>query len=427
MLVQIGLDSRTARPGVREQALRELAFGHPQETLARDVIEAAVIATCQRLELYVALPNETPVDEWVRSYLDRRCGADSRVARHLAVRVEENAVEHLFRVAGGLESAVVGEHQVLGQVRDGFRSAQDAGTIGSVLDYTFRSALTVGKRVRSEAGINTQRASLATAACTTLRNELGELAGWRYLILGAGRMAALVVEDLLAADATDITIATRTGTVDARFSTVRRVQVTSSAQLKERLPNVDVVIACTSAEGFVVTTEAITERNRPLLVIDLGMPRNVDPAVAGLANVRLEDVDGVSAALAGFRGHCERNSAAAEMMISEAVEDWRAQQRRSAQAPTIAALVRRADLIAKLELEHTLKRLNHLTERDRNEVTALARLVARQFIHQPVQYIRQAPGQSEAQVLRDLFSLDTEDAPCWSPERLASPTVGVAI
>jgi glutamyl-tRNA reductase len=403
-------------PGVRS-ALRYLV-GHA------GMHGAAVLSTCNRTEFYVTCPDEDAGDVVARiaPYLD----PDGRhnLAGYLTAMLDESAVEHLMRVACGLDSMVIGEVQVLGQLKDAIRLAQEAGTLDARLDFVLRRAVSAGKLVRSETSLGRGVGNLAEVAAEAARECCGSLRERGVLLVGAGSMSRLAARRLRAMGANIIVTArgeSRRLLADAVGGTAIR-----PSQLVEFAPRLDAVLCCTSSDVVVVdaATVAAMQRARqgaPLCIVDLAVPRDVDPAAAHVGGVTLVDIDDVGRRLLGHEAvRRQAVAAATEIVEREARRTMTVIGERDAAAPTITALLRRAEAIRRRELERTLSRSPELDATIRERIDVLTASLVRKLLHAPVTHLRESSDDpSVALTLRQAFDLDDTELDGRRAERRA--------
>ena len=387
------------------------------------VTEAMVLSTCNRVEVYAVVDAFHGGLAVVGQVLSEHSGMSmGDLTKYAYVRYSEAAVEHLFAVASGLDSAVVGEQQVLGQVRRAYGTAEANRTVGRVLHELAQRALSVGKRVHSETAIDAAGASVVSVALGMAECRLGGLTGKTAVVIGAGAMGALSVAHLTRAGVEHIHVLNRSLSRAQRLARkIRESGVRAEALALDRLPgalaDADVVVTCTGAISTVVSLADVhhalasarrDEAAHPLVICDLGMPRDVDPAVAGLPGVWVVDVERVqhepSARAAAADVDAARHIVAAE------VATYLAGQRMAEVTPTVTALRQRAADVVEAELMRLENRLPGLASADREEVARTVRRVVDKLLHAPTVRIKQlasAPGgDSYAEALRELFELD---------------------
>jgi glutamyl-tRNA reductase len=387
------------------------------------VTEAMVLSTCNRVEVYAVVDAFHGGLSAIGQVLAEQSGMSlGDLTKYAYVRYSEAAVEHLFAVASGLDSAVVGEQQVLGQVRRAYAAAEANRTVGRVLHELAQRALAVGKRVHSETGIDAAGASVVSVALGMADVKLGGLKGKTAVVVGAGAMGALSAAHLTRAGIRDIHVVNRSLPRAQRLA--RKIRESGAAaealsldRLASALADADVVVSCTGAVRPVVSLADVHnalaatrryEADLPLVICDLGMPRDVDPAVAGLPGVWVVDMDRVqrepSARAAAADAEAARHLVAAE------VATYLAGERMAEVTPTVTALRQRAADVVEAELLRLDHRLPGLESTQRDEVARTVRRVVDKLLHAPTVRIKQlasAPGgDSYAEALRELFELD---------------------
>ncbi|GAB3035475.1 glutamyl-tRNA reductase [Mycobacterium bourgelatii] len=387
------------------------------------VTEAMVLSTCNRVEVYAVVEAFHGGLAVIGQLLSEHSGMPmGELTQHAYVRYSEAAVEHLFAVASGLDSAVVGEQQVLGQVRRAYATAEANRTVGRVLHELAQRALSVGKRVHSETAIDAAGASVVSVALDLADRRLGGLAGKTAVVVGAGAMGALAAAHLTRNGIGQIRVLNRSSSRAQRLAAkIRQSGVQSSAapleDLAEALADADVVVSCTGAVRPVVSLADVhhalaasqrDETTKPLVICDLGMPRDVDPAVAGLPGVFVVDVDRVQHEPSAHAAASDVD--AARRIVATEVATYLAGQRMAEVTPTVTALRQRAADVVEAELLRLDNRLPGLQSAEREEVARTVRRVVDKLLHAPTVRIKQlasAPGgDSYAEALRELFELD---------------------
>jgi glutamyl-tRNA reductase len=414
--VVVGVDHARAPLAIRER----LAFAGPDlaeglRLLSGYVGEGAILSTCNRTEVYAVVERGCPVTPLRRFLRDSRGLPERALDDVLYTRTRREAARHLFRVASGLESMILGEPQILGQVRDALASARAAGAAGPVLSRLFAEALRVGKLARTETGIARNRLSVPHAAVDLAADHLGGLRGRAAVVLGAGEMAALTAKLLRAAAVDDLAIANRTPERAAALAAATGGRAVAPGALGAELARADVAVSAAVAPRYLVDRATLDRghdrRPAPLVVIDLAVPRSVDPALAGHDRVALFAVDDLAAVAAGHRERYAAEVARTEAIVDDAAGAFVAWLAQRAAVPTIAALRRRAEATRQRELEAALRKLGHLSERDRNVVAALSVGITNTLLHEPVTRLRGDVGAGDlAGAARRLFALETEAA-----------------
>jgi glutamyl-tRNA reductase len=390
-LLAVGVSHHHAPLEVRERLF--LADGHAAELateLASDGSEAVVLSTCNRTEVYLFGGDA----EHAREELERRSGLE--LGDVLATWEESDAVEHLFRVSAGLDSLVPGEAQILGQVRQAYDAALTAGATGPLLNRLFEEALHAGKRVRTEARLAELPGSVAASAVELADRTLGGLERRRALLFGAGKMSELAAVDLKARGA-EVVFSSRTlesaeelaGRVGGRAAAFDAVAV--------ELTDADLVLSATRCPYPILHAEAVQPRTKPLVLVDLAVPRDLDPAIGELEGCTLFDIDALGEGLVGRE---EDVREAEEIVAQEAARfaEWR---RSRGAAGAIRDLRRRAETIRAEELARAEPRLAELSPRERKTVETLTAQIVNKLLHAPTVRAKQAGSEP----LRDLFAL----------------------
>lgn len=411
MLSTIGLNHRTCPLEVREQlSFADADFPRALAALRAipGVMEAFLISTCNRTEVYLITPGRPPVDLVIQRLAGLRGTRADLFAPFLMLRQGEDAARHLLRVAAGLEAMIVGERQILGQVKRAFTAARESGTIGPVLHRLVQLAIASGRRVHAETGLGRRNASVPHAAAALCRSVWGNVDGRAVAIAGAGEMGALVAKTFAAERMQVRVIANRT-LHGARILAARYgAQAVPLDGLQAVLARVDALIVSVGADQPIVDAESLAgiARQEPLLVIDIGVPRGVDPAVGRLPRVTLYDLDALVPA-GHPPEHLPEDLAAAEAVVEESLEAFLRWHGTRAAVPVIAALHRRAEVIVDEELMRARGRLRGLDERQRRAVRGVVEGALRKMLHAP--FVRLRARGDDARVLalaRELFDLD---------------------
>lgn len=428
-ILLFGVSHRSAPVSVLEQ----LSFDESDQVKIVDqvlqsplVAEAIVLSTCNRVEVYAVVDAFHGGLAAIGQVLSEYSGMPmAELTKYAYVRYSEAAVEHLFAVASGLDSAVIGEQQVLGQVRRAYTAAEANRTVGRVLHELAQRALSVGKRVHSETAIDAAGASVVSVALHLAERKLGTLVGKTAVLIGAGAMGALSAAHLTRAGIGGIRVLNRSVSRAQRLACkIGEAGIKSEAlpldHVTDALAGADLVISCTGAVSAVVSLadvhHALAAADRrpadgidsPLVICDLGMPRDVDPAVAGLPGVWVVDVDRVQREPSAHATVAD--VAAARRIVADEVAHYLAGQRMAEVTPTVTALRRRAAEVVEAELLRLDNRLPDLEVAQRAEVARTVRRVVDKLLHAPTVRIKQlasAPGgDSYAEALRELFELD---------------------
>jgi len=417
-VVVIGLNHRTAPLDLLERtAIDDARLPKVLHDLCsrQHLSEAVVLSTCNRTEVYAVAERFHAGYEDVRNFFsDLSFLSSEDFAGHLYIHYDDAAVTHLFSVAAGLDSAVIGESEILGQVGAAWELARNEGTTASALNLVFRHALEVGKRVRTETGIGRGITSVAQAAVAMATDRLGSLSGRRVLLLGAGEMAETMAVAIASAGEVDVVVANRTWdtaqTLAERFDG-RAVRL---SDLPTELAQTDVLLTSTGATTIMLEhadlTAAMARRDgRPLLIVDIAMPRDVDPSAGDIEGVTLLDMDDLRRFVDVGLAARHREATRARGLIEEELVRYRAMTSAREAAPIVTALRDRAESIRQAELRRMQARLGDLDERQRAAVDAVTKGIVSKLLHDPTVRLKDASGTAKGdrlgEALRDLFDL----------------------
>ena len=423
-LLALGISHKTAPLELRERvAFTEgRAAGMVRELVeAPEVHEAVAISTCNRTELYLVAPDGVGAESLALGVLARE--ADIRpteLVGHLYSLRAADGAAHLFRVTAGLDSMIIGEAEVQGQVKRAYELALVEGATGPILNRLFRGALAAGKRARSETGISQTGVSVPSVAVELAQRALGDLSSRLVLVVGAGETAELTARALAARGVEPAFIANRR--YDRAIGLAQRFggRAVRFEELPAQMESADIVVASTSSPHHVVEPEALAEvmtarEGRPLLVIDLAVPRDVHPDCRQVDGVSLHDMDDLQALVERNASGREAEARRAESVLRSELarfERWLASQDVT---PTVASLRERATEIVDRVLAENEPRWESLTEGDRERMQAMARAIASRLLHEPTLRLKRSSGEDDAYLyvnaLRELFGLDAPTAP----------------
>jgi glutamyl-tRNA reductase len=422
-LLVIGVTHRSAPVSVLE-SLAVPTADVPEllaELLRRPYVrEAVVLSTCNRVEVYADVSAFHGGLTDIGAVLAERSGLPATMlAGYLRVHYEAEAVRHAFEVASGLDSMVVGEAQILGQLRDSYSLAVDADSAGRQLHELMQQALRVGKRAHSETGIDRAGQSIVTAALSLA----GELTGRRALVVGAGSMGSLALATLRRAGAGELTVTNRSAGRARRLAELYDAVAVPFTELAAAVADVDLVVCATASTGQVLRAELVGDRaDRPLHVIDLAVPRDVAPQVAMLPGVDVIDLERLGHELPDPVGLGADRLAVEEIVAAE-VETFLGWLRSGDVAPTVAALRTRADELVATELGRLVQRRPDLTDEQRAEVAHAVHRIVQRLLHAPTVRVRElaaAPGGDRyADLVRELFDLEIPTNPTGAGLRAA--------
>ena len=401
-LVLVGVNHKTAPIELRERiAIGRDELPEATRTLASmpGVAECMIVSTCNRVELLVAVEGD---DVDPAEFLFRQFAVDPAVlAPHLYEHRDRDAVRHLFRVAASLDSMVVGEPQILGQVKEAFAVARAAGTVSGQLEYLLQSAFAAAKKVRSETEIGSNSVSIASVAVDLARKIFGSLHGRTVFLVGAGKMSELAARHLVQQGAGKILVANRTQDRAERMAEEFDGRVIPFERLYDAASEADIVITSTGAPHPIFRPEhghafLHRRRNRPMFFIDIAVPRDVDPAMNKLEGIFVYDIDDLQQVASAHMEERSRQAVDAETLVDAEVE--RFQQRRMTVnvVPAIVALQQKAEEIRVAELERIHARLGTLSEEQSAAVEALTRGMVNKFLHPHMQAIKKAAREGDS-------------------------------
>lgn len=424
-LVVVGLNHKTAPVDLLERlAITEEMLPKALHQLAtyEHVLEGAILSTCNRIEVYAVVSKFHGGAQDVRNFFAEFCHiAPEEFVDRLYTYHDEGAVRHLFRVAAGIDSMVIGESEILGQVRRAFQHAAAEGMVQRKLNYALRQALRVGKRARSETAIGRNPVSISSAAVELARQAFSDqtLEGKRVVVVGAGKMGRLAMQALHHAGARDVTVVNR-GEVRAREAEAAfDVKIRSFNELRAAIGEADIVLTSTTATEAVIdealVRSAISKRTEPLFFVDIAVPRDVDPGVGELSGVVVKDIDDLRGVVESGVGSRLTEVSSVEAIIEQEIDHFLEWEKASEIGPTVATLVRRADSLRASEIAHMRKRLGPLTPEQEEALDQLTRKIVAKLLHPPLNKAKELSsskqGHTYLAALRDLFELDDDDQP----------------
>ncbi len=417
-MVVVGLNHKTAPVAVREQ----LAIAEPElaEPLAHfrhpDLHEMVILSTCNRVEIYMEARDTAACVAACTDFLSTYRGIEATAFEpHLVYRYDAEAVHHLFRVAASLDSLVVGEPQILGQVKAAYLAAQQAGRTSLVFNQLFDRALGVGKAVRHETGINDHAVSVSYAAVELAKKIFESLQQRTAMVLGAGETSELAARHLVRQGVTSMFVANRTHDRAVRLAQTLQAKAIHWESLEEHLVHADIVVSSTAAPDPIVDKRMVqramrARRGQSMFFIDIAVPRDIDPAVNDVENVFLYDIDDLEHVIAANRREREREALVAEEIVWREVRQFEQWLEARDAVPTIVALRRQTDRIRQEELEKALTKLGPLDKKQRQAIEALTSGIVNKLLHAPTVNLKRSTQQGRlrdyVQLVRHLFNLD---------------------
>ncbi len=435
-LALIGLSHKTCPVEVRERlaftapGVLERALEYLKNTLGPNGIEAVLLSTCNRTELYLATPDgaELSTEEMVELIVAARGeDADQHLPPYLEERRGHRVIEHLFRVASGLESMVLGENDIIRQVKEAYSQANNHAVCGKVLTSLFHESFRVSKRARTEFEMQRGAFSVGHAAAELAESVFdGSLRGHSVMLLGAGKMSETTARHLAASGASSVLVANRTFDRAARLAEALNGRAIPYEDFTSHLARTDIVIASTAAPHVVVTKAMVESvlrerRHRPLFLIDIAVPRDIEASVGDLPDVFLYNIDDLQAVVDSDLSERRRRASRAEVLVREEAMAFAAHLRANqTAAPLVSSLRAKQHAIVQEEMARLRRRLPHLDETDWSAIEAFARSIENKTLHDPTlkvkEYAAPAPGQeaeAEAKIatVREIFGLNEAATP----------------
>ena len=410
-LALVGINHRTAPVEVRER------MSIPESQLQEAVVdlvhregikEGLILSTCNRVEVIASAEDDVAPEPVIRKFLadHHQCNL-ALYENYFYHHRQQEAIAHLFRVASSLDSMIVGEPQILGQLKQAYATAREAGGLNGTLNEICVQALAVARKVRRDTAIGASAVSVSYAAVELARKIFGDLAGKTILILGAGKMSEIAAKNLIRSGAGSILVANRTYERAVELAQAFHGTAIRIEQMLDHVEKADIVICSTSAPHYVIHRHHAEQwlaarKNRPMFFVDISVPRNIDPAVNELDNAFVYDIDDLGQVVEANKKHREREAVWADEIIQEEVQ--KAMRRLASReiVPTIVALEQRLEAIRENEIERYRGRLNGLTPQQREAVDALTHGILNKILHGPITELKSGVGRPEQSSLVSL-------------------------
>lgn len=417
--ILLGVNHKTTPVEVREKIALSGGYEEPLQRLKAlpGCRECFLLSTCNRVELLVVGVSGPQLEEQLIRFLfgDNTTVADCRGYVYIYSGID--AVSHLFTVAASLDSLIVGEAQILGQIKEAYRYASSFHTTGPLLNRLLHKTFSVAKRIRTETGIGSSAVSISSAAVELARKIFGDLRDKRVLLVGAGEMAELAAQHLVGQGVLSVTVANRTLSRAVDLAKRFDGHAVSFDELVVQLEHADIIISSTGAPTIILEKDQVkpvmrARRNKPLFFIDIAVPRDLDPGLNDLENVYLYDIDDLSQVVEMNRSERDREAKKAERIVEEETIKFQRWQEGMALTPTILELRGKADDICRQELEKTLGRMSSLTAAERQSLEKMVAAITAKILHDPLQYLKNdaCGGRDNTQIkvetLRHVFGLD---------------------
>jgi len=411
-IIVVGLNYRTAPVEIRERfALAEselpAAIGQLKQT--KSILECVIVATCNRTEIYAVVDHNHQCGHYIRSFLANRFGLPrEQFAQYLYMHEEDDAIRHLMRVASGLDSMVLGETQILGQVRSAFFTAQRLEATGTLFNNLFNRAISIAKRAHTETSIGEAAVSVSYAAVELGKRIFGQFAGKTVMILGAGKMSELTAKHLHASGADRVLVVNRTYERALELADRFKGEPLTLEEASRRLHEADIVISSTGASEYVLRREQVEagmkrRKSRPLFMIDIAVPRDLDPGIAAVENVFLYDIDDLEGIVESNLMVRRQEAVKIDAMIEDELEQFRAWYKTLGVVPLIRALQDKAAGIHADTMESLTNKLPGLSERELKVIRKLTKSIVNQMMHDPILRIKEMAGEKRADEAMDMF------------------------
>ena len=421
-ILAISINHRTADVGLREQvAFKPATMPDALETLysTKSILENVILSTCNRTEIYVVTDQVHTGRYYTQRFLAQSFGLDiEKVKGMTEVFVGDAAVEHLLRVTVGLDSMVLGETQILGQIRDAFLLAQTQGTTGTVFNHLFKQAITFSKKAHRETDIAEHPVSISYAAVELAKKVYGQLDGKSAMVIGAGEMSALSVLNLKAAGATHITVVNRTFEHAQTLAEKHDVNCAPWSELKALLANVDLVVSATRATDYIIRKDMVAQRvsckyHDPLILIDIAVPRDIEPGLEQLGNVFSYDVDNLKHLVDTHLKARERAAETIEAMIPLEIDSHNAWLNMLGVVPVIKALREQALEIQADTMDSLDRKLPGLSEHERKVISKHMKSIVNQMLKEPIKQAKEfsndRKSKEKIELFKTVFDINLED------------------
>lgn len=418
-ILAVGLNYRTAPVEIRERfsvSQQELPLALHQLKQTNGILECVIVATCNRTEIYVIMDRLQVCGHTVRTFMANWFGVPiQQFEDHLYILEDDAALEHLFRVTSGLDSMIIGETQILGQVRDAFLLAQKEKATGTLFNQMFKQAVTMAKRAHAETSIGEHAVSVSYAAVELGKRIFGHFQDKHVMIAGAGKMSELTVKHLHANGVSRITVVNRTLSRAEQLARQFNGEACTLEQMYERLSDIDIMISSTGSEGYVLTKEQVEHvmqkrKQRPLFLIDIAVPRDLDPALNELTNVFLYDIDDLEGIVESNLELRRQESMTIERMIQEEKQLYDQWYRTLGIVPAIRALQEKSAAVHEQVINNLWNKLPHLDDHDRKVIRKLTGSIVNQMLQDPIKRIKdmaaERSGTEAVEMFAHIFALE---------------------
>ncbi|MDG5786892.1 glutamyl-tRNA reductase [Evansella sp. AB-P1] len=419
-ILVVSLNYKTTPVEIREKFSfqEDIASGLTKLRQSKSILECVIVSTCNRSEIYIVADQLHTGRYYTKVFLSEWFNIPKEdFSPYLDIREDEHAIEHLFRVSCGLDSMILGETQILGQIRDSFLKAQENGTTGTMFNHLFKQAVTLGKRAHSETSIGENAVSVSYAAVELGRKIFGEFTNKNVLILGAGKMSELTAKHLSASGVNDITVMNRTKAKADELASKFNGHSKDIRELEASILHADILISSTGSKEYVVTKSAVQElakerKGRPLFLVDIAVPRDIDPALAEIDDVYLYDIDDLQGIVASNLEERKQEAEKIELMIEEELIDFSHWLDTLGVVPVITALRSKAMTVQQDTMESLERKLGNLSDREKKVIRKHMKSIVNQLLRDPISAIKELPEEKNTEDMLDfvtkVFAIEKE-------------------
>ena len=418
-LILVGVNHKTTPVAIRER----LAFtkGKIEDSADRllnypEIIEHTILSTCNRVEIYARASNQDSGINFIKNFIcEFHNLSPVELEDYFYSYSDEEAIEHLFRVSSSLDSMVLGEAQILGQVKDAYSLAKNLRSTGLILNQLFEKAFSIAKKVRDETGIAERSVSISSAAVELAQKIFNDLENHTVMLVGTGEMAELAAKHLISYGVKTVYVASRTYERAANLARTLNGSALDFEAFKNELYRADIVITSTAASNFIIKKELVEKaihkrKNKPIFFIDIAVPRDIEPDVNDLENVYLYDIDDLQIVVAANMKEREKEAENAMSLIRHEVAKFHNWVESLDAVPTIVEIRKNAEVIRKDEIEKTLKKISHLSEGDKQIIDQMSGSIINKILHKPTIKLKQKSQSQDGHIylkaIRHLFHLD---------------------
>jgi glutamyl-tRNA reductase len=412
-ILTIGLNYKTAPVEIRERfsiqpEVLPAALHKLKQT--KSILECVIVATCNRTEIYAVVDRLQVCGHYIRSFMEEWFGVPMEdFVNHLYTREDQAALDHLFRVTSGLDSMIIGETQILGQIRDAFLLAQKEKTTGTLFNQLFKQAVTMAKKAHAETSIGEHAVSVSYAAVELGKRIFGDFKDKHIMIVGAGKMSELTVKHLHANGASRITVVNRTLARAKELANKFKGEACTLEEMHERLKDTDIMISSTGSADYVLTRDQAEQvmqkrKSRPLFLIDIAVPRDLDPAMNSVSNVFLYDIDDLEGIVESNIELRRQESRKIEQMIKEEIREYEQWYKTLEVVPVIRALQEKSAAVHEEVMDNLWKKLPDLDEHERKVIRKLTKSIVNQMLHDPILRIKDMAAERSGDEAVEMFS-----------------------